>query len=187
MENSCIKIKSFNQIQITNPNTLVICDIDKTLLYWNKKPEDFYSMVMGNDPIQTHNKYKLTQEQIHNEALDFLNMYMGIFPPTHTDLDGFTILQEQIKQTNSKLIFLTARTKSTSETWTKKNFKDIGLDYDTYQVHYTDNIISKGDYINLRIDTTPHTDVIFIDDLDFHVESVCKLNSNIKCYQFEMD
>ena len=181
MDNNCIKINTFNQIHITSPNTLVICDIDKTLLYWNKEPEDFYSMVIDDDY-----EYKLSPEEIYKEATSFLNMYTHYFPPIPTDLIGWNNLENQIIETESKLIFLTARTKSISETWTEKNFKDIGLDYNKYQIYYTDNILSKGDYINQYIDLTPHTDVIFIDDMNFQLDSVYNLDQEIKCYQFEI-
>ncbi len=171
-------INSFKQIDLDSPNTLVICDIDNTLLYWDKKdPADFYSMLKHDFPY-------FTEEQIHKEALGFVQMYNVIIAkPKLTDSDGFNEMIKKIADLKSEIIFLTARNVTSAE-YTKKNFKDIGLTYSNYQVHYTDNSITKGEYIKKNINITKYNKVIFIDDYECYIKTVQDLLPQIICYKF---
>lgn len=174
-------ISKFSQVELSGQKTLVICDIDKTLLYWEPKdPADFYPMLKEDFP-------ELTQEEIHKEALEWVETYYRIKgKPIPTDLDGFVGMVNKIKHlTDSKLIFLTARNESTSK-YTEKNFKDIGLNYTDYQVHYTNNTISKGEFIKSKIDLTGYDQVIFIDDYESYIQTVNDLVPHIVCYKFEI-
>ena len=173
------KINSFNQIDIFKSNSLVICDIDNTLLYWNKKPEELYYLVEEFSP-------NCDEETKKKEANEFLNMYKVIKPPSHTDMDGFSNLLNKLEKNNGKILFLTARTKSNAESWTKKNFNSIGLEYDKYEVHYTDNVITKGEYIKNNIQIDKYSEVIFIDDYDTYIKSVLDIFPEIICYKFEI-
>jgi hypothetical protein len=174
------KINSFNQIDISKLNSLVICDIDDTLLYWNKKPEDLYYLV--DELFPNYDK-----EKKYKEAMQYLNVYKKIQPPIHTDMDRFANLLNKLDENAGKIIFLTARTKSASESWTKKNFNSLGLDYDKYQVHYTDNLTTKGEYIKNNIQIDKYSEVIFIDDYDTYIKSVLDIFPEIICYKFEIN
>lgn len=177
-----IPINTFNDIKLTNPNTLVICDIDDTLVYWDKKKEDYYEMVQNDFP-------EFSQEEIDKEALDFLNIYKTIFPPKITDPNGFSNLKEKIKLLpSSKMIFLTARTSDlkNDNKFTRKNFETIGLDYNDWEVHYTNNRISKGEYIKKNINLEGYDEIIFIDDYESYIKHVKDIFPHINCYKFEI-
>ena len=87
---------------------------------------------------------------------------------------------------NGKIIFLTARSKF-SEDYTKRQFGQIGLKYEDYDIYYTDNKIYKGDFIKSNIDTSLWYEIIFIDDYVFNLDSVSCIFPESKCYKFEID
>jgi hypothetical protein len=172
------KINSFDSVNITKPNSLVICDIDNTLLYWNKKPEELYYLVEELYP-------GCNLEDKNTHAEQFLNMYKRIHPPSHTDSEGFDRFIKRINNMSSELVFLTARQKLT-ENYTKKNLSAIGIDYDKYPVYYTDNLVTKGEYIKNYIQTEKYSQIIFIDDYDSYILSVLNLFPDVICYKFEI-
>lgn len=185
-------ITGFNDVEIKYINTLVICDIDETLLTWNKKLSDFYQMVRDDfSLIDCDTKY--TQEVIDEEAQIWLGMYRGMFAPVMTDRDGFHNLLNRIEKSNSEIMFLTARPKNQkNDKFTRKNFTDIGLDYDKYSIHYTDNnSISKGEYIKKNIiieeNKDKYREIIFIDDYENYIKNVNDILPDIICYKFEAD
>lgn len=181
-------INNFNQIELSNKKTLIICDIDETLFYWNKKTKDFYHM-LKNDYNMTNNKFNLTDDEIEKEAFEFLNTYKCSFPPTITDPEGFKNLLNNINSSfGSKIIFLTARTSSpsTNNKFTRKHFEINGLEYDNFDIHYTNNLISKGEYIKEYIDLKDWDEIIFIDDYEEYIKSVKDIFPNIKCYKFKV-
>ena len=110
-------------------------------------------------------------------------MYKHVHKPTPTDNDGFINMMNKISMTNSKLMFLTARTKNYDKT-TQKQFNDINiLSYD-YGIHYTEAKITKGEYIKQNINIEEWDEVIFIDDYLSYIQSVKTLFPQIKCYNF---
>lgn len=171
-------INNFNEIEISNEKTLVICDIDKTILYHDVKVEKFVD-ILKKDGF--HDKNDLLEL-----SYQMMELHCRIFPPSHTDAEGFNNLAEKVKKLNSKIIFLTARCKF-SEDYTKKQFGQIGLKYDDYDVYYTDNKIYKGDFIKSNIDTSLWNDIIFVDDYEFNLASVKCIFPNSKCYKFEVN
>jgi len=132
---------------------------------------------------------EFTQEQIEKEALDFLNMYKIIFQPKITDPDGFSNLKKKIKLlSESKMIFLTARTSDlkNDNRYTRKHFETIELDYNDWDVHYTNNLISKGEYIKKNIKLEEYDEIIFIDDYESYIKHVKDIFPHINCYKFEI-
>ena len=53
-------------------------------------------------------------------------------------------------------------------------------------IYYTDNKITKGDFIKQNIDTSLWKDIIFIDDFIFNLDSVSHIFPKSKCYKFEI-
>jgi hypothetical protein len=137
------EITTFNDIQITKNNTLIICDIDNTILYYpdciNKCLEIMKDL--GDN---------LTEEEYKKELNDCCNIYKIINKPIHTDYNGFNNMINNIKKYNSKLLFLTARNNS-SHNFTKKQLLDLDIFCDENDIHYTNNTISKGEYIKNNI------------------------------------
>lgn len=182
-------ISSFKNINI-NTNTLVICDIDDTLLKSKMNLNHFYQMIKDNFiALSTYtplNKtINLSQEDKLKDAMDMQQYYNQVSGFIHTDLDGFTQMLDIIKQTQSHLIFLTARSQ-TIEDYTKQNFKEIGINYDDFTIYYTNNKKIKGQYIKDHIDLSSYNLVIFIDDNINQLESVIDKCTGVVCYKFEI-
>ena len=170
-------IKTFKDIEITNERPLVICDIDNTILYHDIKIEKFVN-ILKKDGF--HDK-----KEINSLAYEMMNIHCRIFPPSHTDSEGFKDLIDRVKKLYGKIIFLTSRCKF-SEDFTRKQFEIIGLNYCDYDVYYTDNKIHKGDFIKSNINTSLFNDIIFIDDYDYNLDSVTSRFSESKCYKFDV-
>lgn len=174
-------IGSFQDVVI-KPNSLVICDIDDTLIKSKENLNYFYQKVKLDFPYYNH-------ELLLKEAWDMQQVYNQIYGFVHTDLEGFDKLHERVQSNaQSQLIFLTARSQL-AEDFTRKNFEFVGLNYDDFHVYYTDNIKIKGQYILDHIDLNGFEHVVFIDDNDFQINSVLNLigeQRNVSCYKFEI-
>jgi hypothetical protein len=171
-----IKISSFNDVQITKNNTLVLCDIDDTILYY---PHCINTCL----EIMKDIKYDFTEEEYNEEFKYFCHMYKHKYKPTHTDYDGFMNMVHKIKEYNGKLLFLTARSK-TFHTETKQDLLHIGVSCDDTDIHYTNNTITKGEYIKKYINVNEWDEIIFVDDYLSYIKSVSDLFPQIICYNF---
>lgn len=181
-------ISKFTQIEITKKKPLIICDIDGTLLRFDKEYLFFYQKVLADCIKFPFVGTKEEQEKyMIEDARCMYNIYIHMDIPIHTDAEGFSCMEQKIKELGGKLLFLTARTKENSLKYTIKNFKDIGLDYNNYIVHYTDNIISKGDYIANRLNIKDYGEIIFIDDYPEYIKTVKDRIPEIICYQFQAE
>lgn len=172
-------ITTFDSIIIDNKKTLLICDIDNTLLY--QKPEqeyDFFYQMVKKDFGDI-----MSEDEIKKEASYFYKMAISIAKPKCTDFNGFMNLEKKIKSLNGTIIFLTARN-LTSEKYTQNQFSQIGLDYKNYLIHYTNDKITKGEYIKDNIDLSQFENIIFIDDYESYILSVKEYFDNITCYKF---
>lgn len=170
-------INSFDSIEITSPNTLVICDIDETIIHFEKNAYYFYYKL--NDLF--------SEDFSHNDLADITAIMYETHKtynlPSHTDIDGFNRLTRKLEETSGKLIFLTARNIKSNET-TKKDLSSIFINPYQYSIHYTNNVISKGEYINTYIDLDGVNDIIFIDDLDENLYSFHCFFPKSKYYKF---
>jgi hypothetical protein len=173
-------ISSFNQVELTtNKKLLVLCDIDGTVLYFpncDKFCEDFVKEFCPNGKNDSRYEQKLE---------NLKNMYRRIRSPTHTDYEGFVSMVKTINEINGKLMFLTARD-SVSDSWTRRQLKQIGVNPEDFEIHYSGLRMTKGEYIKRHINLDSIEDVIFIDDRDSFIKSVKDLHPQIKCYKFEV-
>lgn len=161
-------INSFTQIDIPNVKTLVICDIDETAITFDA----------GIDFCRG-----LADEL--NEPFDqIFQMYKSINKPTQTDPEGLAELVDKIKLSQGQLMFLTARNEL-SHKKTKSDLDSSGLNYEAQPVHYTNNLISKGEYIKTNIKLDDYEKIIFIDDYPSYIQTVLKSNPQIECYLFK--
>jgi hypothetical protein len=182
---SCKKISSFFEIKF-NPssNPLVICDIDYTFIkpYFNL--EHYYNIVK----IDNDNSLflKLSDDELRDEAMALMIKTYDNGFVKQTDPNGFAHMLSIIKSLNGKLIFLTARGLCSHET-TVYELANAGLKNAwTYDIHYTANSISKGEYIKKNIRTNEFSHVYFIDDNPDFLESVKNLCPEINCYMFNI-
>lgn len=168
-------ISSFYQVELLNNlKYLIICDIDGTILHFPNCNKDCREIIKDLSPRKEDYKKELQQLK---------NMYINIKEPIHTDYDGFVDMLNKLNKTNSKLIFLTARTLE-SDILTKKHLRQIGIQPDDFEIHYTGTQISKGEYIKKYIDLSCWENIIFIDDYDSYIKSVTDIYPNIICYKF---
>ena len=172
-------ISSFKEVELTKGlKTLVLCDIDGTILHFpdcDNFCKEFIKEICPLGPI----------DPTYDSELKIMkNMYTHVRPPTHTDYDGFVSILDNIKQMEGKLVFLTAR-RGDCENWTKKQLKQIGINPEDFEIHYTGSVITKGEYIQKHIDLTGWKHVIFIDDYESFIKSVQVLHPQIVCYKFD--
>lgn len=180
MESAWVNVTSFNQIPILN-SSLVICDIDDTLIKSKKCLSHFYKIV--EEDFIAFSEWP--KELILKDAWDMQQMHNQLFGYDHTDTDGFFSMCDKIKNSSGQLVFLTARN-TNSESFTRKNFQSVGLNYDDFPVYYTNNEIPKGQFIQSKIDFSPYSNIIFIDDNETQLSSVNQCFPQAQCYKFEI-
>jgi len=166
-------IHSFNQVAIKGSQTLILCDIDETLLRWDKSVESVYRELSMSHPHLDHSKLEILAE-------NYYSVYRNQTPAIPTDLSGFKTLMARLGA--GKLMFLTARTPSHH---TRDDLNNIGLQNYMFDIHFTSNKITKGDYIKKYIDLSRYNDIIFIDDNPEYINSVLVNISTIRCYLYD--
>jgi hypothetical protein len=170
-------ISSFDEVELTKEKTLIICDIDETILYYPGIENKCNEMLKDLKNIFTEKEYK-------RELNEIKLVYRSFVRPEATDLDGFISLKNKLKDMDGKIILLTARNIE-GDKFTRNQINQLFGEKDDIEIHYTNNKeISKGQYIKKYINLIDWNEVIFIDDLDYFINSVIELNYNIKCYKF---
>jgi hypothetical protein len=166
-------ISGFNQVAIKGSQTLILCDIDETLLRWEKSVQDIYNSYKTLHP-------HLGQSKLETLSEHFYSVYRTQTPAIPTDISGFKALLARLGA--GKLMFLTARSPSYH---TRDDLNNIGLQNYMFDIHFTANKITKGDYIKKYIDLSRYDDIIFIDDNPDYINSVLIHNPTIRCYLFD--
>lgn len=171
-------ISSFTQINLDKPRTLVLCDIDDTILHFPER--DKFCKEIADDfyPNGIHDK------TYYAELKKLKEMYVLIKEPKHTDYSGFVSMVNTLKATNGQLMFLTARHVD-SDKWTRRQLRKLGINPDEFYIHYTCAMMSKGDYIKQNISFTHWSATVFIDDFDPYIQSVRDICPDITCYKFQ--
>ena len=159
-------ISKFDSIPLDSSRPLIICDIDETLLYIG----DNNSQILQYPLFYNKHGYFSTSA-IKNR---------DIFP---TDIDGFFRLEQRVNSLGGKLMFLTARHRQASN-YVVEDFAKIGLQSFKYDIHYTGNMISKGEYIKKFINVSGYNHLYFIDDLHENIESVYRYLPNAHLFLF---
>ncbi len=176
-----IPISSFDSVEIRE-NTLVLCDIDYTLLY----PTETESSVNDLHELYTYyiRQYPFDREMVLRLASD---AYNARYPMRPTDPEGFDRMLRKIRSTSGcELVFLTARSPNTVD-YTASNFIQIGLVPEEHIIHFSDTM-PKGKYVSLRIPVTPYANVVFIDDLQSNLDNMARYvdPAKLRSYLFVM-
>jgi len=155
---------------------IVICDIDHTFIRPIRNYNDCYNQ------LKEHlNNYK----EIDRGVKYILEMSISMGLVKQTDEKGFLLMLERIQKLRGKLVFLTARS-SESHTKTISDLTKVGLvNTDTYEIHYTGNQVTKGEYIRNHNLLNGYNHHIFIDDYPHFLESALRLYPNMDCYLFK--
>jgi hypothetical protein len=180
------RISSFTNIPI-DCSTLVICDIDDTVLHFPTMEADC-SAAAAKGSSFTDNDPAFTSKEREDHIRQLIRVYCCIKEPDHTDSAGFDDFMRRLDEHGGHLVFLTARSKSDEE-FTRKHLRAVGIDDAKFQIYFTDNAISKGEFILSRFDSlglplNQWKSVVFIDDRLDNIRSVEQLCPGIKCYQF---
>jgi hypothetical protein len=199
LSNPVIPITTFKSVSITKQKPLVLCDIDDTVIGYEKDFDHFYNNLkmyiekkkssksgpahIFSSVLNDTGMFRMTDEEIRITAHNMFDDYRHSHKPKHCDYSGFVDLLKRVHELGGELQFLTARHKQ-SAAYTRLQFDQIGLKYDDYRVHYTGNMISKGDYITRYFNLNHFGEVVFIDDLDSYIKSVVVLCPSIQCYKF---
>jgi len=172
-----IIIDSFKTVVFHNSNKpLVICDIDHTFI----RSEFDYSFY--NDILK---KSISNPAELNESILYMIEKSIKIGLVKQTDKEGFSLMLQKIQKLGGKLIFLTAR----SQLYQQKTIEDLkraGLEEpEKYEIHYTGNEISKGEYIKKHNLLEGYEYHIFIDDIIYFLESALKFYPDMNCYLFK--
>jgi hypothetical protein len=199
LSNPVIPINTFTSVSLSKLKPLVLCDIDDTVIGYDKNMDFFYDNLklrIDRDKLANSGPSRIFTSLLNNNhfsnmtdfeikvyASNMYDDYRQSRKPTHCDYNGFTELVKKAKYLGGELQFLTARSKESAD-FTRKQFTEIGLNYDDYRVNYTGNAISKGEYITRYFNLNHFGEVVFIDDLDSYIQSVVHLCPSIQCYKF---
>jgi hypothetical protein len=178
-------IRTFNDVKLNKTKPLVICDIDHTFIRCSHNLDHFRKMI-AQDPnlIMDFGKFEINYEE---EAINLMNRAYNIGFVKQTDPEGFNNMLAKINSLGGKFIFLTARG-IVSHQKTVNDLKKAGLLYpETFDIHYTNNEMTKGDYIKKTNLLNGYEDISFIDDYLSFIASVHHNFPHINCYLFRYD
>jgi hypothetical protein len=179
MSNENFKIVyTFNEIDI-NDKTLVVCDIDDTLLRYEVSWQYFFNKFM-----KEFNNCQIAESRANSEWYFYTKLNKCFL----VDKGGFINFMKKIQQTNSDLIFLTARI-GISHPYTIENFNQIGLDHTKHDIHYS-HTTSKGLYLHEQLykyrnyDYSQFKKIVFIDDALHNILDMNHYLPYVECYHF---
>jgi hypothetical protein len=166
--------KSVNFDETKKP--IVICDIDHTLIQ-SKYDYSFF-----------HSKFKKHYTDL--SKLDYavrsmIEKSIKVGDVKSTDKEGFLAMLEKIKNLDGKIVLLTARS-YLFHSKTVNDLKTAGFDNpELFEIHYTSNKISKGDYIKKNNLLQGYDYPVFIDDFPFFLNSALQIYPDMNCYLFK--
>lgn len=167
------KISDFNQIKINeNCSTLILCDIDDTVMIYNCIPKDYWKIEESKD-IQEMKNMKLKEWESYIKECD----------PELT-CNNFLKFYENVRNNyDSDIIFITARAKYMEDyTHNHLDLLDIPKERNIYHLDHT----PKGIFIYKNIDCSKYKEIIFIDNDLENINSVNDFfGEKIKYYLFE--
>lgn len=171
-------IQKFSEIDI-QPNTIVLCDIDDTLLHhpainpaWTNFVHTFFHITGNYDRNVSHQK-----------ASKYCDEIFDLIPMEHTDRSGFFDMVEK----SAEFVFVTARPEVAKD-FTYMNLKSIDVDPEKHKVYFSSGV-PKGDYIKRNFDLTNYDHVVFIDDQVGNLENVLSAveHPGLEIYRFMHD
>jgi predicted secreted acid phosphatase len=179
MKNPIFIISTFDSIDIPeNKKPIVICDIDLTFIRPSRDYDDLYQEIKNDhsdfDPIELDLLIR-----------DMLRMSINIGMVKQTDEEGFLKLLNKVNEKKGKFLFLTARSGFAHEK-TINDLKTVGLQNpEEFEIHYTGNQITKGQYIQRFNLLQGYDHAIFIDDFPHFLESALQIYPTMNCYLFK--
>ena len=180
-------ITTFDQVDIPeDKTTLVLCDIDDTILRYPLSFKDFYKNEITSAIFMFMWTTSKAEKKIYMEEYiyDRYISYKANTEPLHTDIDGFNNMIQKIYSRGGELKFLTSRSIAYNN-FTRKQLQKIGINPDLYAFHYTyESGVKKSRYIWENIDKEKYQNIIFIDDREDELELVRQDHPEISTYRF---
>jgi hypothetical protein len=169
-------MRSWSDMLPLQHQSLIVLDIDETFLWFPTINEVWWSELLRSlrtqhDAATTHILAKKEWERVVAEE-----------SPVQTDTEGFRILNKEIRESKSKLIFLTARMESIAPL-TRKHLRDCGVSADV-EVHYS---VYKGEALRRIVSRNPQSkNVVFVDDKISNLRDVKQYNPTVNVYQWKI-
>lgn len=165
------EIRTFREvIPFLGKRTLIVCDVDYTLVDYGKP---FAHFLKGVEEAEAYKAY---------------DEYIRTHPPRHTDPAGFIRLMKEVLHTDSHLIFVTARP-SHWEAFTRKEFTSLNLDYDFFEVYYL-NGQCKAEFCQRYLEETKEKGfewVFLIDDYKKNIQAFQDLMPGSRTFLFRCE
>ena len=172
-----LNINSFDNIPITK-KTLVLCDIDDTLMYFKDIDRNWWDRQKRECNI-FEDDYN---SQIDN-IMDKWITHIRINEPLFTDKAGFNNMMNKIDKTGSKLIFITARPNRLRHT-TLMQLHMLDIDTEKCPVYIIGDT-PKGEFVKKNIELNEYKNVVFIDDYIKNIENLNGIFGNkVQCFKF---
>jgi len=167
-------ISSWTELGELDVRTLLVLDIDETLLWFPKVNREWWIDLLAK--LAAKHPPDRVQALAQEEWLRVVTEEN----PVQTDVEGFRELNRRVRATNSQLVFLTARLESFSYL-TRKHLNYCGVSQDTV-IHYSS---SKGATLRAILAKYPgFKRVVFVDDKVSNIEDVQKHNPTVEVYQW---
>jgi hypothetical protein len=168
------KLRSWADMLPLQSKSLIVLDIDETFLWFPSITDAWWqelqrSLRAKHDPETTQLLARKEWERV-----------VASESPVQTDTEGFRRLNQEIRETNSKLIFLTARLESIAPL-TRAHLNQCGVSADV-EVHYSSR---KGETLsNIVARNFDCRTVICVDDKLSNLYDVLYTNPSVKVYQW---
>lgn len=162
------EINKYEQIKII-PNSLIVLDIDETLIRFENIDKNWWNVEFAKINIITNNEV-LTEKMLLNEWLNIVSNSKPLL--VDNCIHEFV---ENAKQNGCKIILLTARNNKLFEL-TLKHLQEVNLNFT--HVYFNEN---KGDEL-LRIineEFTKYNNIIVVDDL---IKNLNDIEEKIKTF-----
>ncbi len=173
-------IESFSEVELNTSHTLILCDIDETILKYDEINDLWWKKT-----IEHHMTKLNSYEESDHLALGEWLYYIHNNKPCATDYNGFIELIDKISTNNNELLLLTARNYNLDHI-THEHLEHVGINICKNNILFT-NGYSKGEYIKQYIDISKYNSIIFIDDNIKHLKSVYDtFGKKIIYYMFRM-
>jgi hypothetical protein len=178
------KITSFANIVKKN-KTLVICDIDETIMHFTNGTEQVNDNWWDQKKQQYMETLGCDSKTAGAHAYQEWHELVKTTKPQFTDSKGFVKMLDKLNKKNSDIIFLTARKQDTRDL-THQHLTMLNIDPNGFELHFT-SLNPKGPYIKSNIDINKYKQIIFIDDAKHNLDSVYEtFNGQIECYHFSL-
>lgn len=180
-------IQTFKDVQFDEGvKPLVICDIDHTFIRSSRELDHFRKMLREDSKILKEDIISI-DNYLDKEAMELMKCAYSMGFVKQTDPEGFTQMLQTIERLGGKFIFLTARGIESHQK-TVNDLKRAGLENPAlFDIHYTNNEMTKGEYIKTTNLLGNYQHISFIDDYPSFIASVRHFFPQIHCYLFRYD